>query len=1091
MDPGVAQIARSCAVRLDADRFLGSGFFAAPGLIVTCAHVVGAHSQVTVEWEGQQLAGRVVLRQPAEHGGGDYWDFPDLALVAIDEGVSHPVAILDEEPPRPGDVLRAYGFSRKTPQSGPQADSLLTIVAGEAGDYFRVKDDQIVDGLSGCLAVNDRTGVVAGVVKASRDVGSAQGGWIIPAAQVRSLLPAPAAAPRLDGQWLRALLAPLQEMFEGQQGTSQMLPYQLLDPPIPPLNQIYVRQQVAASQPVDVQQALSSGRHAVFVGAPGSGKSSLVQHICGEAARWWLHPDGDPPYGAVVAARLSASALASGGPLSEVLASKTTDALGGYLDVPLLPSVFLREPAPGVAWLILVDGLDEVLDLTQRTHLIEMLEHRIRSSEEKWRFVITTRPLGGDELARLVEAAGGSYRLLQFDQERVAAFAHGWFGVRDPAHAEERAARFLDQAFALPLTDVVTFPLLTTIAAMVFEVNPDKGLPPNIGQLYFQFIETLLAKRRDVSRAGLESRLESLGPAGRELAAWISDNAELLLQKAAHRWFFDSHLPIIDAVQHVLSQLHPSPMYKKAIWPRALWGFLVETGLLVASGDRLEWIHLSFVEYLAARELGQQADPRKWLWLASESTTANLARFTLVGQLTERRIPLRLLRQMMSSSRGSATVGDLLASGDLLTEAEVRALFRYALWRNVLHVGLLRLPGERDLTPFVLHPAGTACLRKAASTRYLLSGARIMAATALLAYSEPDEQVFGARPLLALTRSRWSLRGTKAEAAAKLAGPDKLLPPGSAPGDELATLRSAATGELIELAQRRWLRLGYGRVLAKAVDRIPKPAERALLRPVLARKLTSDLGGQRAAVRLMQLGDPQGVDWLVSAVRRSRWLALGTTLACLAWLGAVVFALISYPTQIDSHRPYLLPLEGILYCFGAFELLWSAVRRPHRLIEQLREVAESTYRIPDANVRSQARAALRQAGWDAEKETGEQASGAALGVLQVAQGMFRRWQDGLDKIADHWRPSVLLYPVTGHQDFDDNVAPDGELHNLLQRVGPVRLNLIARYAYTWARDNPRGARPLLTGIIQQRWIWPGQRRRINRLLEVLGGPVNS
>jgi hypothetical protein len=105
--------------------------------------------------------------------------------------------------------------------------------------------------------------------------------------------------------------------------------------------------------------------------------------------------------------------------------------------------------------------------------------------------------------------------------------------------------------------------------------------------------------------------------------------------------------------------------------------------------------------------------------------------------------------------------------------------------------------------------------------------------------------------------------------------------------------------------------------------------------------------------------------------------------------------------------------------------------------------------------------------------------------------MFRRWQDGLDKIADHWRPSVLLYPVTGHQDFDDNVAPDGELHNLLQRVGPVRLNLIARYAYTWARDNPRGARPLLTGIIQQRWIWPGQRRRINRLLEVLGGPVNS
>jgi hypothetical protein len=1084
VDPGVAQIARSCAVRLDADRFVGSGFFAAPGLIVTCAHVVGAHTQMTVEWQGQRLAGRVVLRQPAEHGGGEYWDFPDLALVAIDEQVSHPVAILDLEPPRPGDVLRAFGFSRKTPQSGPQADSLLTVVVGEAGDYLRVKDDQVVDGLSGCLAVNDRTGLVVGVIKASRDMGSVQGGWIIPAAQVRSLLPEPAAALRLDGQWLRALLVPLREMFEGQQGTSQMLPYQLLDPPIPPLNRIYVRQQVAATQPVDVQQALSSGRHVVFVGPPGSGKSSLVQHICGESARWWLHPDGDPPYGAVVPARLSASALASGGPLSEVLASKTTDALGGYLDVPMSPSAFLRGPAPGVSWLILVDGLDEVLDLTQRTRLIQMLEQRIRSPDEKWRFVITTRPLGGDELAQLVEAAGGSYQLLPFDRERVAAFAQNWFAVRDPAHAAERAVRFLDQAFALPLTDVVTVPLLTTIAAMVFEVNPGKGLPSNIGQLYFQFIETLLAKRRDVSRAGLESRLESLGPAGRELSAWISENAELLLQKAAHRWFFDSHLPIIDAVQDVLSVLHPSLVYKNPLWLRALWGFLVETGLLVASGSRLEWIHLSFVEYLAARELGQQADPRKWLWLASESTTANLARFTLVGQLADRRIPLRLLRQMLRSSRGLATVGDLMASGDLLTEAEVRALFRYALWRNVRRFRMIFLLSKNELAPFVLHPVGVARLREAASTRYLPARTRIEAATALLVHPEPGEQVFGARSLLALARSRWHLPSTRAAAAVRLAGPDNLLPPGSAPPDELAMLRSEATSELIELAQRRKLWPGYGSVLESARDRIPGPAERALLRQALARKLTSDLGGQRAALRLMEIGDPHGIVWLVAAVRRSRWLALCATLVCLAWIGAVA-VLTFFSAQYNSHRSPLLPLEMLASASGTLPFFWSAVRRRHRLIEALRASVENRYMPLDDHIRLQASEALRQEGWDAEKE---KAGGMVAGAYQAAWRMFSDWRDELDETVDKWRPEELLRTVTSQYFHGDIAAADCGLHNLLQRVGPVRLNLIARYAYSWARDNPRGARPLLLGISQQRWIWPGQRRRINRLLEVLGGP---
>src|SRR5579864_4839059 len=103
MHAEVARVARSCAVRLDADRFAGSGFFVAQGLIATCAHVVGSRARLTVVWQGRQFAGRVMLRRPAERGKGDYWDFPDLALVAIDDAIAHPVAVLDREPPRPGE----------------------------------------------------------------------------------------------------------------------------------------------------------------------------------------------------------------------------------------------------------------------------------------------------------------------------------------------------------------------------------------------------------------------------------------------------------------------------------------------------------------------------------------------------------------------------------------------------------------------------------------------------------------------------------------------------------------------------------------------------------------------------------------------------------------------------------------------------------------------------------------------------------------------------------------------------------------------------------------------------------------------------
>ena len=191
-----------------------------------------------------------------------------------------------------------------------------------------------------------------------------------------------------------------------------------------------------------------------------------------------------------------------------------------------------------------------------------------------------------------------------------------------------------------------------------------------------------MERRRQVSEEGLLGRLEGFGREGVELSRWITGNIELLLTKTASRWFFDSQTPVIETAQEILSSLFPSTIYTKPSWRQALHIFLTETGLLVANRERLDWIHLSIAEYLASHELVKQARPKKWLWLADDSTTANLARFSLADQLAAGRIPVRSLRFLLGW-RSSVTISSLISSGDLLTDAQILTLLKYALRSSV------------------------------------------------------------------------------------------------------------------------------------------------------------------------------------------------------------------------------------------------------------------------------------------------------------------------------------------------------------------------------------------------------------------------
>jgi tetratricopeptide (TPR) repeat protein len=183
----VVDLATHCTVALyRGDDFLGSGFFVAPGQVLTCAHVVAGCGEkpVTVRWAGAELDeidARSRCLIPRQSGAGPTYAFPDLALIAVNAPPGQPYVWLADQEPAVASDIACFGFSGQTPAAGIAPDSALLKVASAGGrQLVRVQQGEIPAGMSGSLALDLDSQRVCGVVKASRDTAAARGGWIIP-----------------------------------------------------------------------------------------------------------------------------------------------------------------------------------------------------------------------------------------------------------------------------------------------------------------------------------------------------------------------------------------------------------------------------------------------------------------------------------------------------------------------------------------------------------------------------------------------------------------------------------------------------------------------------------------------------------------------------------------------------------------------------------------------------------------------------------------------------------------------------------------------------------------------------------------------
>ncbi|MEU9006505.1 trypsin-like peptidase domain-containing protein [Streptomyces sp. NPDC048551] len=218
----------------------GSGFFIAPGWVLTCAHVVGEGGGAAVPLSGREVGisffsgpvrgagspsgaygpgyggdagtgtvtGRVecVLPERLDErrpGRRALWDLPDLALVRVLSPISHAcVWLTDRARPR----MEEAAYFGCTEELGiREITGRTTRLRGTAANGAAIRlgdDDEIEAGMSGGPVVDLARGEVVGVVKARRH--GSGGGLAVSVAQLRTL---PLAATGQTGLYRRVMQA--------------------------------------------------------------------------------------------------------------------------------------------------------------------------------------------------------------------------------------------------------------------------------------------------------------------------------------------------------------------------------------------------------------------------------------------------------------------------------------------------------------------------------------------------------------------------------------------------------------------------------------------------------------------------------------------------------------------------------------------------------------------------------------------------------------------------------------------------------------------------------------------------------------------
>ena len=359
------------------------------------------------------------------------------------------------------------------------------------------------------------------------------------------------------------------------------------------------------SEPKAVVELLENQRGLIILGDPGAGKTTFLKWLTIKLAQS-DKKDGRLP----ILVPLSSYADT----LSKNPHTRLDDFISDYfhqqgVDVPM-KSLLSKAIANGNA-LIMLDGLDEVRDLSLRTTVVNRVIafydfHKAKGNK----FLLTSRIIGYRDVrptaTDLLECT-----LEDFNDEQIEAFVEGWTkAIEAAARGEGRIASQEADRERKELMEAVernpgvrrlaANPLLLTILALM--KRQGVRLPERRVELYEKYVETLLSSW---------NRARGLGrPPSRDLD--VVETVRLLAPLAL--WMHEENPGVglvkqADLLQELIrlyeekGEAEPESCARQFIKDvREFSGLLLERG-----AGQYGFIHLTFEEYLAAVGIAQNA----------------------------------------------------------------------------------------------------------------------------------------------------------------------------------------------------------------------------------------------------------------------------------------------------------------------------------------------------------------------------------------------------------------------------------------------------------------------------------------------------
>lgn len=366
-----------------------------------------------------------------------------------------------------------------------------------------------------------------------------------------------------------------------------------------------------------------SPRPLVILGDPGSGKSTALRLMALQAARMGRlrAQDNTPEHGPWLPILVPLASYDEKLRIHKDLRLEDflSEAWREWTDNADLHTLFASALRAGRA-LVLLDGLDEVLDRARRGHV----NNQVTALFGTWaprgnRFVVTCRFVGYRE-ASLSEVDVVS--VVDFGLKDIERFLARWYEATDPEGGARRQKVLLNQIKQAPrLRDLAANPLMLSMLATLHSRRAEgERLPDRRIELYREFTEMMLDLHPDTRSDGArtDSIPRTVNPTTMrarlaDLALWLQQNrpsntasredVEAALKRSYLRYQYG------DATQP-----HPRENLEAVHESKSLLEELRKTeGILGERGhDAYGFLHLTYQEFFAAGAIAEMPPDERW-----------------------------------------------------------------------------------------------------------------------------------------------------------------------------------------------------------------------------------------------------------------------------------------------------------------------------------------------------------------------------------------------------------------------------------------------------------------------------------------------